>query len=666
MTPSSNVEKILVQRGLLSAEALEQAVRLKERQGGSLAVNLVITGAIDDQTLSSFYRERYRLEPLGEDEISAVVLRTFRIIPVEIIYDFGLFPVRIEGVEGMERLVVGMIDPSEPEVLEEASFFAALELVPKLMTIGQMARHYARLTGKRWKVDWETVVARRRIYQAKVSAISEDEGEPSEDGAIVLTNPVKELLTQTAALDHSLNDIFDAEDDDEGFSRSELVIALVSVDANNLEEEEVIELTRVKNRAVSAVPGKLSLEEDARPRVKRKGRGENRWILDPAEEGEVRIKDVQPPAPAPDELPKIIVDTALLTPEEAEARVVALEMELLSQKTSRRISRATPAPVKRIEPIESDWLDTVESGAPSDDPVAAPRTLPLGSPVGKAKQAVRKDTAVPKPAAPIDADLPTTELERVEVDAAPEADAATVPGSPVPAEPDALGADAGAAWPDPDADGNAVEETKDAGPPKTEPPSTPEPRRESKSIARQGLAGGLTFELADHTHVPEDSQGFADALEGARERDEAGIAVAAYLRGVYERVVLWTLRGNSASAWIVHTGSEPDLSPARTPIDASHVDALSRAAGKLAYLGPVNANDDDATAQFEAVLGGALPLSAVTLPILIGDRQIGVIYCDCGPGEAVSVDKERLALVRSLLADALRRVILARKRRRRH
>lgn len=631
MNPSTNVEKILIQRGVLSAEALEQAVRLKERQGGSLAVNLVITGAVDDETLSSFYRERYRLEPLGEDEIASVDGQVFRMIPVEIIYDFGLFPVRLEGEEGMERLVVGMIDPSEPDVLEEASFFAALELVPKLMTIGQMARHYARLTGKRWKVDWETVVARRRIYQAKLQADSEDVEDPiSADAPIELTNPVMELLDQTEALDHSLNHLFDAPDGEEEAPRSELVIALVSIDENNLEEEEVIELTRVKNRAVSAMPGKLAMEEAARPRVKRKGRGENRWILDPAEEGEVRIKGAPVAAPPkPEELPKIIVDTALLSPEEAEARVAALEQALISP---RKKPKTTPLPAakKTRKEIEPDWLETVEGkdAVQSEDPVASPKTLPLGSPDTAAK-APSPDTTDAKPAP-----TPTQEPE------------ATVPEVSV---------DDG--WPEPE------ETLSQAGPAAESESADPDPVDEAP---RSSIGQGLTFQLDAIDEVPDSEQGFAQALDAARERDEAGIAVAAYLRETYDRVVLWSMRGQQVSAWIVHAGSEPNLTPDRTPLELTDLDCLSRATGGNSYLGPVGAENNRAQAHLEVILGGEMPMSAVAIPIHIGDRQIGMIYCDNGNGEAVTLDKERLSLVQSLLANSLRRVILLRKRRRRH
>ena len=659
MTPSSNVEKILVQRGVLSAEALEQAVRLKERQGGSLAVNLVITGAVDDETLSSFYRERYRLDPLREEEIAAVDGATFALIPVEIVYDFGLFPVRVVGEEGMERLVVGMIDPSEPEVLEEAAFFAALELAPRLMTIGQMARHYARLTGKRWKVDWETVVARRRIYQAGVQAGAESIDEPpSADGAIILTNPVMELLDQTEALDHSLNNIFDADDgDDDG--RSELVIALVSIDENNLEAEEVIELTRVKNRAVSAMPGKVSLEEADRPRVKRKGRGENRWILDPAEEGEVRIKGADAAVRTPDELPKIIVDTALLSPEEAEARVTALEQELIAPAPGRRkTAPAQDLQKKPIEEIPSNWLESVESQAPVDE-VASPKTLPLGSPVGGAQRPDAPGTREPvvdtAPADTTSDGWPEPAGDDLRASAAASPAGASEPG------PEEHPVDAGIAHSEPE----VVEAAPDAT--DAEAGSVPDqlPPRAS-SATRPGPASGLTFQLDPPDETPPASQGFADALEDARERDEVGIAVAAFLRETYERVILWTLRTTQASAWIVHASNSAEASPDRTPIEVGEVEVLARATGATAYLGPVGATRAEAVAAMESLLGGGLPLSAVSLPIHIGERQIGLIYCDNGPGEAVVLDKGRLALVHRELDNALHRVILLRKRRRRH
>ena len=237
---SNSFGEILVDRGILSAEALEQAVRLKERLGGSLAVNLVLSGAVDDQTLATFYQERFGIDRVSEEALEQVDGDAFKLIPVEIIYDSGIFPLARLGPKG-QTLIVGIIDPSEPDVLEEASFFAALELEPRLMTIGQMARHYPRMTGKRWKIDWDTVLARRRIYQARLAADRDGLREDfAEDDKVPLTEEMKSLFRQTQELDVRLDELFDP---DNPPGEKKAVIKLVSVADGAAPEEETIEVT---------------------------------------------------------------------------------------------------------------------------------------------------------------------------------------------------------------------------------------------------------------------------------------------------------------------------------------------------------------------------------------------------------------------------------------
>ncbi|MEL6181728.1 MAG: hypothetical protein AAFS10_22400, partial [Myxococcota bacterium] len=157
---TSSLGQILVARGVLSAVALEQAVRLKDLQGGSLAVNLVLAGVMDDKTLATFYQHHFGLPRVTEQQLSRVTREIFNLIPVEIIYDAGILPLAVHPDQG--QLAVGVIDPTEKASLDEAAFFAAHDLTPHVMSIGQIARHYLRLTGKRWRIDWETVQARRR------------------------------------------------------------------------------------------------------------------------------------------------------------------------------------------------------------------------------------------------------------------------------------------------------------------------------------------------------------------------------------------------------------------------------------------------------------------------------------------------------------------------
>lgn len=338
---TSNLEKIMVQRGLLTAEALEQALHLKTRQGGSLAVNLVVAGAIDDLTLASFYSDRYQIEHVTEEELRAVGREAFGLIPVEIIYDAGIFPLRLEG-ESQERLVVGMIDPSEPDVLEEAAFFAGLELVPRLLSIGQMARHYQRLTGKFWKVDWNTVKARRRIQDARQQARAQAEHTPPPRP---LATPVVELLEQTQSLDASLHSLFSGQEEE----REEVLIAVVSVD-EGLEQGEhsegVIELIRRK-------PG-----DGGAP------------VTEPG---------------APPSRGNVIVDTTRLSAQEAERRIEALVhgTTVISEPTPPAPLHTAPlevlsAPSSQderaldlaMEQADTSWMDTGPSTSIDEPPIS--------------------------------------------------------------------------------------------------------------------------------------------------------------------------------------------------------------------------------------------------------------------------------------------------------
>jgi hypothetical protein len=343
---------------------LEQAVRRKKDSGGSLAVNLVITGAMDDETLAVFFRERYRVEPTTEAEIDAVDAEVFAVIPREIVYELGVFPLALTGEEGLERLVVGIIDPTEAHVLEEASFFAGNEIVPKLLTIGQFARHYERMTGERWKVDFDTVLARRQMHRTADETGNLADPGSSWDEPIELTEPVFELLIQATALDESLNEHFDpkrAVDPEAG----DLQIKMISLDEeSDTQHEEIIELTCVKRRSFHALPGDIDAEE--RPRINRKGRGENRWVLDAAEEGEARI-GLAPRAIDTGELPRVMVDASLLQPNRSGDTA---PLAAATKRSAATQAQSAPQPAESTDPEADDDDFDLDAGWPTPEEVA--------------------------------------------------------------------------------------------------------------------------------------------------------------------------------------------------------------------------------------------------------------------------------------------------------
>ena len=386
-TDARSLGQILLARGVLSTRELEAAVRLKDAGGGSLAVNLVLTGAVDDKTLATFYHQHFKLRRVSEAQLAQVTREIFSLIPVEIIYDTGIFPLGFEpgAASEQERLLVGVIDPSEASALDEAAFFAAFDLVPCVMSVGQMARHYLRLTGKRWRVAWETVQERRRAAQRAARIIepvryttrdapAEAEEELDED--------VKLLLEQTQVLDVRLERLFDSIDEGEPLA-DDATVTIISLDEDEGEtSEEVIELTRIKS------PGDLAaaLEnapEESSPRFVVRSRGEDRDFLDPVESGEVQMR-FSGVEPEPHEgLDSIVVDAGLLDEDDS---IDTGEVPTREQQRLRRPSRDSnrhvtprlprPVPLDGVERVSGD-LDLPEDPGPS--PVQAASVAPFGA-----------------------------------------------------------------------------------------------------------------------------------------------------------------------------------------------------------------------------------------------------------------------------------------------
>lgn len=181
---------------------------------------------------------------------------------------------------------------------------------------------------------------------------------------------------------------------------------------------------------------------------------------------------------------------------------------------------------------------------------------------------------------------------------------------------------------------------------------------------------GEIFHLDEpEVEVPARLARLVSGLEAAEDRDQAGRIILDYLSDHHQRVALWTLRGLEASLWMERglPGAPRDLS-----LQIGAVDCLMRANTERAcYAGPPfegGPEHDDPlaradAARFRALLGGALPRSALVAPFSIRGRVIGLIYCDDGPDRAIRVDRVALTFLHSYLEEALQRIIILRKRR---
>lgn len=156
------VERV-VRSGLASIDQVNEALRLKAEQGGALALHLVLQGAVEEEALANFYARQFEMARADARLISSVSAAVFQLIPIEIVYDNGILPLALMDED---RLLVGVVDPSEPERLEEAAFFAGYALEPTILRVRDMAEAFARLSGQPWKVSVEELDARRALREA--------------------------------------------------------------------------------------------------------------------------------------------------------------------------------------------------------------------------------------------------------------------------------------------------------------------------------------------------------------------------------------------------------------------------------------------------------------------------------------------------------------------
>ncbi len=652
----------------MSAESLEQALRLKERQGGSLALNLVLTGAVDDEVLAAFYEERFRMPRLTEAELVEVGAEALKVLPSEIIYDCGILPIRPLGDEG-GRMLVGVLDPMEPEELEEASFFAGLDLVPRLMTVGQLARHHLRLTGRRWRIDPETIESRRRTSRARQEALAAMEEAPLPKTPPAM--PAAPPMPFAPAMP--------------------FVPAMPAAPAAPVVSAAPVAPPPVPRVSPSViVDDELLTAEEAEARIDA--------IIESTAEvfarqhllfGVAESEEPPEPPPPPRKPPPVVMA--------APAAPAAKEPWLRGEETGEpALSRAQVQSITaRLEALVAPARGvSVVSPVVSALPPSAPPKEAYSHRVERLTLPVKPPTD-PNLAPPLEPARPTTgaAVAPPSVAAAPSALMASPSAQARKSEPQLvvqplLSARSSALLGPLDdlyllgeiSDVLALSPTLDSP---SEPPSAVAPSlvplsefpsldlEQASALAPEGFT--FLLERASPSVVEQLSAPMkADlrALDQALERDEVGLLAARFLRRCYQRVLLLTCKNNLATAWVAALeGEEPKVIHEELWLEVQEVVGLERAMReRVCYVGPLfpsGARPKAADVQLRGLLQGGLPRSALLCPVLVKGHLLAVCYADEGAGQAVSLHQTAMGALAQRLDEAFRRVILLRKSQRR-
>ena len=156
----SNLGDRLIEAGLVSADDVVRASATSAvgAASASIGTRLVLLGALQDEALADFHATESGVPRGSTDELAGCV-EVFDMLPFEVVYDSAVLPIRFDEEE---RLVAGVLDPSASASLEEAQFFAGLELDLRVLSLSQFATEFERISRVPWRVPGEELRSLRR------------------------------------------------------------------------------------------------------------------------------------------------------------------------------------------------------------------------------------------------------------------------------------------------------------------------------------------------------------------------------------------------------------------------------------------------------------------------------------------------------------------------
>jgi len=303
------------------------------------------------------------------------------------------------------------------------------------------------------------------------------------------------------------------------------------------------------------------------------------------------------------------------------------------------------------------------SGDPEAQPAAAP--LSEATPQAPAPPLAPPQLAqTPPPVAPTPAPPPSPAVAQPPMTRPPVAPVAPPPTTPPPVAPGAL----------PTEDGGSVRVSPPPTPPPTIDPSLPvmDPRDLAPAaVSVEAPIDDLDFEVVEiDIQAPEpepvrvlepiETLGEAiQALQEAGNRDGLGEVLMRFAKARAPRTVLLTRDGDIWRGWM---GAGEGIDPAAihglsVPSEPGTLFGVVGATGGQ-YLGPV-ASHPVHTA-FLDTLGGAVPTTAVLLPVHYGGRVVFGMYLDAGHNKMVSPDVGELLVIAQRVPMTLERLVRAR------
>ncbi len=133
-TPKKQVGEILVEKGIITLEQLQLALKRQQEKGGKLGRLLVRMGFVSEEEISQAISEQINIPHISlkpADIESAAI----NFIPEDIARKYSLIPISVEG----SQLVVAMDDPLNSMALDVLKFTSGMQVVPVLAAHSRIA-----------------------------------------------------------------------------------------------------------------------------------------------------------------------------------------------------------------------------------------------------------------------------------------------------------------------------------------------------------------------------------------------------------------------------------------------------------------------------------------------------------------------------------------------
>lgn len=123
----------LVEKGYISREQLERALKLQNGTGKRIGEILIEQGIITPELLTSVLTELLDIENISLTRPN-INPDAIKLIPENICRRYKIFPFKIEG----NKLLMAMADPQDRQAMQDAKRISGLDIIPYIATMGQV------------------------------------------------------------------------------------------------------------------------------------------------------------------------------------------------------------------------------------------------------------------------------------------------------------------------------------------------------------------------------------------------------------------------------------------------------------------------------------------------------------------------------------------------